>query len=159
MVIHMSSDELVDALRSMEIRFSKKIDDHSAASDAGIRILNVELRGVREFQVRTSARLDGFEKTLNRIGENVDETRERVAKVEGRIDQSVMDEHENSEKLGEMGIKIAGIGLRGQSSRGLIDSPNLKWVVIPIILLLIGLFGLAGYDVSKSTGQIISGGE
>lgn len=159
MVIHMSSDELVDALRSMEIRFSKKIDDHSAASEAGIRILNVELRGVREFQVRTSARLDGFEKTLNRIGENVDETRERVAKVEGRIDQSVMDEHENSEKLSEMGIKIAGIGLRGQSSRGFIDSPNLKWVVIPIILLLIGLFGLAGYDVSKSTGQIISGGE
>jgi len=147
----MSSDDLVKALSDMEKSWSKKLEDHSKTSQGGMDKLTGAVETMRDVQVATQARIGIFEQTLNRIGEKVDDTSERVAKAESGVEQLRGQNKEQYQMLNTSPSKNSGF----------IDSPNLKWVIIPIILILVGLFGLAGYNVSKGTKEIITsvGGE
>ena len=150
----MSSDELVKALAAMEQSWSKKLEEHAQSSQGGINQLTGAVRDMRDTQVATQARIGEFEKTLNRIGEKVDDTSERTAKVESGVEQL---RGQNKEQYRMFNTLPKSVNKDGN----FIDSPNLKWVVIPVILILVGLFGLAGYNVTKGTKEVISavGGE
>ena len=100
------------------------------AEDSSIRILSAIAKLNKNQDVhmaRSDEKFIGVGSSLSRVIDKLDATAERLSAVEpGRS---------NSEASPE--------------SPQFIDSPNFKWIMAPIIIVLLGLFGMAGYNVTK----------
>jgi len=138
------------------VRLQTTMDSSTAA------ILD-RLTGLQEMQsvhmARSDEKFKGQKHTLDRMMEKVDDTAERLAGNNQLTEtlrnhtHTLFERIDATDKNLTLSMKTASNG--GTVSSTFIDSPNFRWVMIPVIIILLGLFGLAGYNVTNDAWALI----
>ena len=135
--------------------------------DEGHKSIISALGSLKEMQSTHMARSDekfsGQAKMLDRLVDKLDDTSQRLSANESLSQQLRSQSATQFEQIGDLEAEVAAItggapvgqAAAMQPSPSLIDSPNFKWVMIPIILILTGLFGLAGYNMTADARTLM----
>ena len=138
------------------IRLQETMDGSSTAILARLTSLQ-EMQSVH--MARSDEKFKGQKDTLDRMMEKVDDTAESLA-ANNQLTETLRN-HTGAlfERIDSTDKKVAvcmSTGAQGSAaSTALMDSPNLRWIMIPVIIILLGLFGLAGYNVTSDASALI----
>jgi len=142
------------------INMSAKIDDGHKNIIAALATLQ-ESQNVH--MARSDEKFSGQGKTLDRFIDKLDETIVTLAS-NNQLTETLQNHTATLFKRAdqtEIDVALCQRGSKGATptsasvSVSLIDSPNFRWVMIPIIIILLGLFGLAGFNMTGDVKGVL----
>lgn len=138
------------------VRLQETMEGSSSAILARLTSLQ-EMQSVN--MARSDEKFKSQKKTLDRMMEKVDDTAESLA-ANNQLTETLrnhtgalFDRIDATDKKVAICMSTSAPGIA--ASTAIMDSPNFRWVMIPIIIILLGLFGLAGYNVTSDASALI----
>ena len=146
---------LKESSRNLEVNLTKKIEDHSNESRDGISRLSEETRASIS-ALTTEMKING--KIANDVATTLAPLPERIAELHTKVAQIAENDKQQFKMIGkikdghrDLEVTIAKIP-KGKDSTvsgsSFWESSNGKYVIWAGIIVLLGLLGLAGYNVS-----------
>jgi hypothetical protein len=138
--------------------------------DEGHRSIIAALATLQESQnihmARSEEKFLGQGKTLDRLVDKIDST-SNIVSGNTQLTETLQNHTRSLFKRVDQTDKdvascMANHGIKAEKggSVAFIDSPNFRWVMIPVIIILLGLFGLAGFNMTGDVKNMLglSGG-
>ena len=138
------------------IRLQETMEGSSAAILGRLTSLQ-EMQSVH--MARSDEKFKGQKDTLDRMMEKVDDTAESLAGNNQLTEtlrnhtSTLFERIDTTDKKVAVCMSTSAPGIA--ASTAIMDSPNFRWVMIPVIIILLGLFGLAGYNVTSDASALI----
>ena len=136
------------------ITLSQKMEDSSTSILAALNKLQI---AQDVHMARSDEKFSSVSTSLTRVINKLDSTSDRLSANESLSNQLRSQSATQFELISDLETGVAKMGHTPITGAGsLIDSPNLRWIMAPIIIILIGLFGLAGYNMSSDAKAILT---
>jgi chromosome segregation ATPase len=139
--------------------------DISGRMDEGHRSIIAALATLQESQnihmARSEEKFKGQGKTLDRLVDKIDST-SNIVSGNTQLTETLQNHTRSLFKRVDQTDKdvascMASHGIKPEKGgAAFIDSPNFRWVMMPIIIILLGLFGLAGFNMMGSPPALMS---
>lgn len=146
------SREKLGANEGHIMRLSSKVDE---SSDEILHALTRLQTAQDVHMARSDEKFGAMAGSMTRVIDKLDTTAERLSANESLSQQLRSQNATQFEQLGAIEASMASIKHPSATSLSFMDSPNFRWVVAPVLIILIGLFGLAGYNVTHGAKQIL----
>ena len=135
------------------ITLSQKIEDSSTSILAALNKLQI---AQDVHMARSDEKFGSVSTSLTRVINKLDATSDRLSANESLSNQLRSQSATQFELISDLETNVAKLGHTPITGAGsIIDSPNLRWIMAPIIIILIGLFGLAGYNMSGDAKAVL----
>lgn len=127
---------IMDELR----QHGKDLREHSDKADKSAKALQIEISTIREQQSGVAIEIRSIHGQLQEIKRKVDPIAEQVAVHTHAISQLSVDKDTIFGHITKLKDTVRGGSFW--------DGPNARYVILAGLILLVGLFGLAGYNIS-----------
>lgn len=112
---------------------------------------------------RSDEKFNSTHISLDKVIDKLDQTAQRLSANESLSQQLRSQSATQFEQIGDLEAAVAGIPggapvgapAAMMPSPSFIDSPNLKYIIAPVIIILLGLFGLAGYNMTGDAKDLL----